>query len=237
MGSTILENTKLVIFDVDGVIFDVVDAIRDSLKFGMEKYHLNGDFQAAMEEIARVLELAQTMPIPKMVLNSNELMDIKILEGLTVLKKLRIAVSIYSDYRTRKESCTLFKGIKELIEGLHSKGYKLAILSNNKRSYVIEALAKEKLEDKFNQILGFNEVSNTKPNPEGLFKILNAENLTSDQAIFIGDMPTDIQAGQNANIRVIAFASGLSSKEKLTTFNPFKLVSSVPELSKLLLGN
>jgi HAD superfamily hydrolase (TIGR01662 family) len=233
MNAKALDQTKLIIFDVDGVIFDIIDAIRDTVKAGMEKYHLSMDFQTAMEEVSRVMELAQTMPIPQLVLNSKELLDIQLLAGMTVLRKLRIAASIYSDYRTRKEQCGLFPGIKDLITDLASRGYKLAILSNNKRTYVLEALAKDQLGEKFNQILGFNEVSKTKPNPEGIFKIMSLEQVTPEQTIFIGDMPTDIQAGKAAGVRTVAVSSGLSGRVRLESEKPTYIVENIQELTQL----
>lgn len=231
--STVLQNTKLVIFDVDGVIFDIIDAIRETVKAGIEKYQLKANLQDAMMEVARVMEIAQTMPMPLLIYNGNELLDIKLLEGFTLLKKLRIAVSMYSDFRQRKEKCTIFDGMEEIIKGLANKGMKLAILSNNKRSYVLEALQKRDLAKYFQNILGFNEVSKTKPDPEGFLKILQLEGMKPDQAIFLGDMITDVQGGRNANIRTIAVASGLCEKAKLEAEKPFALVNNVAELKKL----
>jgi pyrophosphatase PpaX len=233
MAPNALANIKLVIFDVDGVIFDIIDAIRDSIQEGIEKYHLKQSLDDAMPDISRLMELAQSMPIPEIILNANELMDIKIFEGLTVLKRLRIAISIYSKYRARKDSSQLFPGIEDVIKGLSNKGIKLAILSNNKRSYVLEALKKENLEKYFSNILGFNEVSKTKPDPEGLIKLLQLEEVKPEQALFIGDMATDIQAGKNAKIRTIAVASGLTVKEKLQSENPFYLINNIQELKQL----
>ena len=237
MASTFLSQTKLVIFDVDGVIFDIIDAIRDTVKTGMEKYQLQLDFQEAMEEVSRTLEIVQTMPIPQMILNANEVLNIKLLEGKTVLQKLRIGGSFYGDYRSRKASCRIFPGIKEILAKLYAEGFKCAILSNNKRSYVLDALAKEDLAKYFSQILGFNEVTHTKPHPEGLLKILALEQCPPEQAIFIGDMPTDIQAGNNARLRTVAVTSGLSSKTKLAAQNPTRVVENIQELHDLFFAS
>ena len=95
-----------------------------------------------MEQVFPLLEIAQSLPIPELILNSKELFDIPLLEGLTVLKKLRIGASFYGSFRKKKQSCQLFEGIEEVIKGLSKKGIKLAILSNNKRSYVLEAFWK-----------------------------------------------------------------------------------------------
>jgi phosphoglycolate phosphatase len=231
--SEILNGIELVIFDVDGVIFDIVDAIHDTVKEGIEKYELGSNVEDAMVEIFPLLEIAQSIPVPELVLNSKEILDISLFEGMTVLRRLRIAASFYGSFRKRKDSCELFDGIEDVIKGLAKKKMKMAILSNNKRSYVIDALKKQKLEGYFKNIFGFNEVSKTKPDPEGLLKILELEGVSPEKALFIGDMKTDLEAGKNANVKTIAVASGLTAKEKLIAENPYKIVDDIRGLQKL----
>jgi HAD superfamily hydrolase (TIGR01662 family) len=236
MSPGFLAPTKLIIFDVDGVIYDIIDAIRDSTREQLEKHQLKVNFQSAMEDVSHVLEIAQAMPIPQLILNGKEVLDVPLFTGMSVLMRLRIAGSIYTGFRVRKEKCGLFPGIKELIAELHSRGYKLAILSNNKRNYVLDALEKTDLQKYFKTILGFNEVSKNKPDPEGILKILEIEHVTPEQTLFIGDMPSDILAGKRAGIRTIAVASGLSTREKLENEKPTQIVSDIPTLSQLLLN-
>ena len=233
MANAVLAGIKLVVFDVDGVIFDIVEAIRDTVVEGLEKYHLKADLQDAMQDISGVMELAQSMPIPQIILNAKELLEVPLLEGFTILKKLRIAVSFYSKYRERKDKIHLFPGIEATIKGLVQQGYKLAILSNNKRSYVVDALQKEGLDTYFENIIGFNEVTKTKPDPEGLLKILELEGVSAEETLFIGDMITDIQTGNNAQVKTIAVASGLCEKSKLEAQNPYQLVNNILELQVL----
>jgi HAD superfamily hydrolase (TIGR01509 family) len=114
-----------------------------------------------------------------------------------------------------------------------SKKVKLAILTNNKSSYAEEVLEKFNLTNYFETIIGFNDVSEVKPSPEGLEKILNIWKLKSSDAIFIGDMTTDIQAGKAANIKTICVASGLAQKETLLEQNPDILLDKVQDLNLL----
>ena len=53
-------------------------------------------------------------------------------------------------------------------------------------------------------IIGFNEVPEVKPSPEGLNLILKKWNIKPSEAIFIGDMATDIQAGKAANVKTVS---------------------------------
>jgi len=231
-----MAEAKLIIFDVDGVIYDIVSSVRETVRDGISKYSLQADLQSAMGQVAHSLEIMQSVPFPELILNSNELLDIPMLEGMTVLKKLKIGAHMYSTFRTHKASATIFPGVDTLIKSLHEKGIKLAILSNNNRQYVEEALSESGILDYFDWIIGFNDVKNPKPDPEGLYKILDKSGIDAADAIFIGDMTSDVLAGDNAGVRTIALASGLVSKSKLEKFEPFKVCDSIQELSATLLA-
>jgi HAD superfamily hydrolase (TIGR01549 family) len=227
-----LDHVKLVIFDSDGVLFDIIEAVTETVRTGLEKYNIDADLQDSVQEVSHMLEKAQTMAIPEMILGAKELLQLNFVEPFTILKRLRIAISFYGDFQIRKKDCGLFEGIDELIKGLASRNIKMAILSNNKRSLIIENLKKKNLLKYFDQILGFNEVSKVKPDPEGLLKILELEKIKPQEALFIGDMVTDIQAGQNAGIRTIAITSGLVSPDKLLAAKPMKVVGDIYELGQ-----
>lgn len=47
-----------------------------------------------------------------------------------------------------------------------------------------------------------------KPQAENIIKIINTYQLNKENLLFIGDSPTDLQAGQNAGIKTIALKTG-----------------------------
>ncbi len=226
-----LEKYKGIIFDLDGVIYDITEAIKKAVDDGIEKYQLeNVKRDDIMEEIAHLIEEIQNYPVPKILLNSFELLQVKFLEGKSFFKKLRIAIFLFNQFNKYKEAeSTIFKGVDELISKL-AKNVKLAILTNNKSQYAEEVLEKFKLSEFFDTIIGFNDVTEVKPNPEGILKILDKWNLKPSDAIFIGDMTTDIDAGKAANVKMICVASGLAQKETLLEHKPDILVDNTENL-------
>jgi len=229
-----LENYKGIIFDLDGVIYDITEAIKKAVDDGIEKYqllHVNRD--DVMEEIAHLIEEIQNYPVPKILLNSYELLKVQFLKGISFFKKLRIAIFLFNQFNKYKDAeSTIFKGVDKLISKL-AKHVNLAILTNNKSQYAEEVLEKFNLSDYFGTIIGFNDVEEVKPNPEGILKILNKWNLNPSEAIFIGDMTTDIEAGKAAKVKMICVASGLAQKETLLEHQPDILVDSTEQLIKL----
>lgn len=228
-----LDNYKGIIFDMDGVIFNISEAIKKAVDDSVEKYQMNVNQDEVMEEIAHLIEEIQNYPVPKILLNSYDLLKVNFLEGIGFFKKLRIAIFMFNQFNKYKDAeSSIYEGIDQLISKL-AKHKKLAILTNNKSQYAEEVLEKFNLSNYFSTIVGFNDVSEVKPNPEGILKILDKWNLKPTEAIFIGDMTTDIEAGKAANVKMICVASGLAQKETLLEHQPDILVDSTEQLIKL----
>jgi len=228
-----LDNYKGIIFDMDGVIFNISDAIKKAVDDSVEKYQVKVNKDEAMEEIAHLIEEIQNYPVPKILLNSYDLLKVKFLEGISFFKKLRIAIFMFNQFNKYKDAeSSIYEGIDKLISKL-AKYKKLAILTNNKSQYAEEVLEKFNLSGYFNTIIGFNDVSEVKPNPEGILKILDRWNLKPKEAIFIGDMTTDIEAGKAAKVTMVCVASGLAQKETLKKHQPNILVDNTEQLIKL----
>ncbi len=234
MEKIILENYKGLIWDLDGTIFNISDALKKAVDDGIEKYQLSIQRDEVMEEIAHLIEEIQNYPVPKILLNSYELLKVNFLKGISFFKKLRIAVFLFNQFNKYKDAeSTIYVGIDELISKLFNKKFKLAILTNNKSQYAEEVLDKFNLTKYFDIIIGFNEVTEVKPSPEGIQIILDKWKMKPSEAIFIGDMTTDVEAGKSADVMMICVASGLAQKETLRKHNPDKLVNNTNELIQL----
>jgi phosphoglycolate phosphatase-like HAD superfamily hydrolase len=58
-------------------------------------------------------------------------------------------------------------------------------------------------------IIGFEDVINPKPDPEGLLKVAKMLHVTPEESIMVGDSEFDIIAGQKAGMRTVGIRSGL----------------------------
>ena len=229
-----LEEFKGIIFDMDGVIYNISEAIEKAVDDSVEKYEMNVKTEEIMEELAHLIEEIQNYPVPKILLNAYDLLEVKFLEGLTFFKKLRIAVFLFNQFNKYKDSeSSIYDGIDILIKKIYDNKLKLAILTNNKSQYAEEVLEKFNLTKYFHTIIGFNEVSEVKPSPEGILKILDRWKIKPTETIFIGDMTTDVDAGKSANVKMVCVASGLAKKETLLEHNPDILVENTKELIDL----
>jgi len=102
-----------------------------------------------------------------------------------------------------KSAFVVFPHMIDLVNALHSKGYKLAIASGNHTDSIREILIRLNMADIFDVLCGRDCVEHNKPSPDQLLLILELLKMTGSKsdAIFIGDTAFDEQAAASAGIR------------------------------------
>ncbi len=224
-----------VIFDFDGTIIDIREPLERSIEEVFREKQIKSDMETTIQEIGAILESIQGYPIPKILLQSHDIFKyLTVLNHLTFLKKLRLAMKIFSKFQAYSKDAKLFPGTKELISYL-SKNCNLFIVSHNKTENIIEFLQKEGIDSYFEGVYGADMLPALKPSPDALLPPLEKSgNFTGKEWLMIGDMPTDIEAGREAGLFTIAIASGISKKDILARTYPDLLVSSISELLSLI---
>lgn len=95
----------------------------------------------------------------------------------------------------------LYPGVEEGIRRLAQAGHKLALLTNKPGDPSRAILRHFGLDGFFNSIIGGGDVANLKPDPDGIFKCLEAAAMDAFNAWMIGDHYTDLSVAENAGIK------------------------------------
>ncbi|MHA2363328.1 MAG: HAD family hydrolase [Candidatus Hodarchaeales archaeon] len=107
--------------------------------------------------------------------------------------------------------------------------------SKNKKLGLVSMASKKDIERKksilkyFQVIITRDDVNRVKPHPEGLLRALKALKSSPQNAIYIGDLPIDIQAAKNANMMCIGLKSDLVSEEMMNRLQPELVCQSLTE--------
>jgi phosphoglycolate phosphatase len=185
---------KLVIFDMDGTLLDSSLTIVNAINFVRSKIGLE-----PLEE-KLILKNINNSAIESSKFYYNA-------ERFTP-KHEKWFAEYYS--KNHKNEIRFYDGIDNLLAMLKLDGYKLAVATNAYRVSAIESLKHLNIYNKFDTIACADDVSNPKPHPEMLYRILDDLNLSRDEAIFIGDGERDLHASQNANIDYLMVNWGFS---------------------------
>lgn len=108
-----------------------------------------------------------------------------------------------------------FEGVIETLRTLHGQGKTLAIASSRRHESLDGLVADFGITDLFSRIIGADDVTNAKPDPEPVNTILSDLNFLPDETIVIGDAPYDIMMGRNAGTKTCAVTYGNGKRKEL----------------------
>lgn len=148
------------------------------------------------------------------------------------------AVDIYRSYHLDcfGERITLFPGVKELIEELYHKGFKLGVVTSRMRATTEEAMAKYGIHHYFHSVVTWDDTHKHKPDPEPVYIALRQLNSTPQESIMVGDSMYDILCAKNAGVRsvLVGWALAVTEEEKTGPEGPDYIIPNAKDLSNML---
>ena len=204
---------KGVIFDLDGTLIDSYQALFLAFR---HTYQNMGLTPLSSEEVSRVLGhgLASTFR--------------DLLGEEHVPEAMRLFRQKYEE--VLRPYTHLLPGAREVLEALHGRGIRLAIATNKLGQFARELFEHFGLEKLFAVIVGDEDVSQNKPNPEMLLHAIEKMRLKKEEVIFVGDSPIDIQTGKNAGVRVFTVPTGVTQREDLEKAQPTLILDRLVDL-------
>lgn len=111
----------------------------------------------------------------------------------------------FSEYYSKNhdKELVLYKGIKELLENLKSRGYLLAVATNAYRKSTLESLGHLRILKSFDAIGCHDDVPMGKPAPDMLHKVMDELAVSVEESIFIGDGPRDELAAKKCGMHYV----------------------------------
>lgn len=182
---------KAIIFDVDGVLVDSRNANIALYQTVLQKA---GYPVASPEKILECFHLPLRQTIIK-------------LTGSTDLNEIKRTINIAKDPALRDRDLFEFPDkLEYILEKLH-KDYRLSIVTGRIKIGVEDVFSAKEIKHLFDVVVTFEDYKNPKPHPEPLLVALNRLGLSPDEAIYIGDSETDIEAAKAAGMKSIFISS------------------------------
>ncbi len=214
---------ELIIFDLDGTLADTIADIASSVNrtlvhFGFAphptesyKFMVGEGFRALMQK-AVPNEYAKDEPL--------------------IQKALDIALKDYSEHSLVATS--LFSGVKELLQRLSERGYKLAILSNKPDQMTKSLVADLCGNINFVAVWGNSEERPRKPDPTAARQISALAGVAPEHSMFVGDSAIDILTAKAAGMIAVGALYGYRSREELEAAGAEYLIGSPLELLDII---
>ncbi len=122
----------------------------------------------------------------------------------------------------------------DAVKQLHDSGLRLGVVSTKWRQRIVDVLAREGLLERFEVVVGGDDVSRLKPDPEGLKTAVERLELRPADVVYVGDSVVDGEAAWRAGFAFIGVLSGVASAGELRRFEPLAIVDHVGELPGFL---
>ncbi len=113
-----------------------------------------------------------------------------------------------------------FDGISELVSELKSSGVKLGVFSAANAEAARVRVGHAGLLDFFDEVIGGDSVTNSKPHPDGLLHLMERFGVDPAATVYVGDMVADVQAGRAAGVTTVAVTWGADSWNRLSAAKP-----------------
>lgn len=210
---------KAVIFDLDGTVLNTDLLIKKSFIHVFKKY--KPGYTLSDEELLSFLG-------PSLVDTFSRYFD-KSMIGELIDYYRQFNYSHHQDY------VTIYPEVKDTLATLKDMGYPLAIVTTKVKDAAYIGLDLFGITDYFDIIIGHEDVKHSKPDPEGINKVL--EKLGLNDGYYMGDNVTDILAGKNAGLKTIGVKWSPKGYDLIQKENPDLLVDHFSEIIDFIKEN
>ena len=197
---------NLIIFDLDGVLFDSKKNMEISWNFVKKKYQLKIKFESYFRNIG--------MPF------------------LNILKKLGISknqIKINRDYiiesKKNKKKIKIYKGVKKILQYLKKKNNFLAVVTSKDKIRTKLLIKKYKLD--FDYISCPTKKLRGKPHPDQLNMVIKRLKVAKEKTIYLGDTKNDYLAANRAGIQFYYASYGYGNLKKSKKFTQINSISGL----------
>lgn len=210
---------KACIFDLDGTLTNTLESMTYSVNLTLEEMGLSkitkDQCRLFVGNGARVLMEKALKAV-----------------GDTDASRIEEGMEIYG--RIFDRNCTYhvtpYEGIPEMLKALKDKGIQLAVLSNKPDRQTVKVVKAIFGEELFDYAQGQKEGIRRKPEPDGVWYLMEQMHVSKEECLYIGDSEVDAATGRNAGLKTIGVLWGFRDRKTLETAGADDLIDRPDEL-------
>lgn len=128
----------------------------------------------------------------------------------------------------------VYECVPAVLQSLRSATIRTGVVSTKLNYRIRNILKRNNLVDLFDIVVGADNVSESKPDPEGLFLAMRCLNVNSSAVLYIGDHLVDAETAQRAGVGFVAVLSGRHSRNHFQRVPHLAILDTVRQLPALL---
>ncbi len=128
----------------------------------------------------------------------------------------------------------LFPGVSDTLASLDNMGIKMSVASSRQSQSLIYFLESMGIIKYFPYVLGSDNVTKHKPDPEPVLKTLRELDYNPSEVMVVGDMPVDVAMAHGADVRAIAVTFGNATREELVEANADYIIDDFTRILEIV---
>lgn len=215
---------QLAIFDLDGTLLDTIQDLSNACNYALESFGYEAHDVAAYKYfvgsgIYKLVERA----LPEGDKDEANVLKVK---------------AVFDDYygKHSEDYTKPYEGIKEVLQILNANNIKCVVLTNKAQAYATELIERQ-FKGEINFVVGQREGVPTKPNPIGIYELLQMYDVPKEKCIYMGDSDIDMQTAKNAGVTSIGVLWGFRTKQELLEAGAQHLAETPEQLLEMIMQN
>ena len=210
---------KACIFDLDGTLTNTLESMTYSVNLTLEEM---GHSKITKDQCRLFVGNGARVLIEKSLKAAGDTDASRIEEGMEIYGRIFDRNCTYH--------VTPYEGIPEMLKALKDKGIQLAVLSNKPDRQTVKVVKAIFGEELFDYAQGQKEGIRRKPEPDGVWYLMEQMHVSKEECLYIGDSEVDAATGRNAGLKTIGVLWGFRDRKTLETAGVDDLIDRPDEL-------
>lgn len=210
---------KACIFDLDGTLTNTLESMTYSVNLTLKEMGLS---QITKDQCRLFVGNGARVLIEKSLKAAGDPKASRIEEGMEIYGRIFDQNCTYH--------VTPYDGIVKMLEDLKKKGIKLAVLSNKPDRQTVKVVHEIFGDTIFDHAQGQKEGIRRKPEPDGVYALMERMHVEKEECLYVGDSEVDIATGRNAGLKTVGVLWGFRDEKTLKTAGAVNLIKKPEEL-------
>ncbi len=216
-------NYQAVLFDLDGTLLDTLDDLTDAANAALvEVGYAAHDASFYKHAVGDGVEMLIRRALPSDAAEDDDIVQ-------RTMQAMGRHYHLCWDRKTRP-----YDGIADMLDNLHEKGLRMAILSNKPDAFTHKCVDKLLPDWSFDRIYGARESIPRKPDPTAALEIAREMDVPPAQWLYLGDTNTDMRTACSAGMYAVGVLWGFRTADELREHGAQALLTHPQELSSIL---
>ena len=215
-----LNGIELIIFDMDGLMFDTEKISYEAWKKAANMYQYHISLEIFEKTIGTNLNRTRELFI--------DFYGEKFPFELVREERVKISNELVS-----VNGVPIKNGLKELLQYLRNNGFRMAVATSTSKNRASNLLKLANVDDYFEYVLCGDEITNSKPDPEIFIKVAEKLNCSPMKCLVLEDSEMGIIAAAQANMIPVMIPDIIEPSEEVRQM-VFRIMNSLLEFKQLI---